>query len=99
MKPKTEFGHAGQGTTMSTARKLVSMALVAGMVAAGGLSAPAQADDTEVFFFLPPTDINTRPNVLFILDTGQSMGVVETKSTAPPFDPNTPWEGKEGVNT
>jgi len=36
------------------------------------MSAPAVADDTEVFIFTPP-GADSRPNVLFILDTGGSM--------------------------
>lgn len=36
------------------------------------LAAPVVADDTEVFIFTPP-GADSRPNILFILDTGESM--------------------------
>lgn len=45
----------------------------------------AQADDTEIFVAKPPTTADTRPNILFILDTSGSMDTkVEDRA---PFDP------------
>ena len=35
---------------------------------------PVMADDTDIFFGATPDSPNTRPNVLFILDTSGSMG-------------------------
>lgn len=55
-------------------RQLSSTLLLAAIVIAAGGNVPAQADDTEVFFFNPPAQDNDRPNILFILDTGESMG-------------------------
>jgi type IV pilus assembly protein PilY1 len=55
-------------------RQISTALLMASLVAAAGVNLPAQADDTEVFFFNPPAQDNDRPNILFILDTGESMG-------------------------
>ena len=82
---------------MNAGRRLLSVALVAGCVTAGGLSAPARADDTEVFFYLPPADSSDRPNVLFILDTGQSMGM--PADALPDYDPEVSYEDEYGVST
>ncbi len=55
------------------ARRLSSAVLLAATIIAAAASLPALADDTEVFFLNPPAQDNDRPNVLFILDTGESM--------------------------
>jgi type IV pilus assembly protein PilY1 len=56
------------------ARPMSNALFLAVIVLAAGANLPARADDTEVFFFNPPAQDNDRPNVLFILDTGESMG-------------------------
>ena len=44
------------------------------------LAAGVVADDTEIFFANPPPGLDTRPNVLLIMDTSRSMdGDVETQ--------------------
>ena len=39
--------------------------------------APALADDTELLLVAPPDPSQTKPNVMFILDTSGSMGAVQ----------------------
>jgi type IV pilus assembly protein PilY1 len=65
----------------------------ASVFAAGMIAPPSvQADDIEVFFSVDvPT--NAKPNVLFILDTSQSMYTVEAAAPSDSYDPGFPYEG------
>jgi type IV pilus assembly protein PilY1 len=64
----------------------------AALTAASGLGiAPAQADDTEVFFSVSD-DTGGKANVLFIIDTSQSMFSVEEENEKP-YDPGTDYLG------
>ncbi|MEE9320323.1 MAG: PilC/PilY family type IV pilus protein [Granulosicoccus sp.] len=54
--------------------KYYSSALVAGFALALTVGvAPLHADDTEVFFGQMPSNSNSNPNLLFVLDTSSSM--------------------------
>jgi type IV pilus assembly protein PilY1 len=57
---------------------------------------PVYADDTEVFFFNPPNS-NGRPNILFILDTGETMN--QPVSTANPFDKGKDYLAETGLTS
>ena len=59
-------------------RHFASAAIVTGLTVASGFGiAPAYADDTEVFFSIT-TETGDKANVLFILDTSQSMFALES---------------------
>lgn len=64
-----------------------SSAIAALTVTAGFGIEPARADDTEVFFPVT-TSAGGKANVLFILDTSQSMYTVEDSAAPDPYDPN-----------
>lgn len=55
-----------------------------------GATAPAQADDTEIFFGAPAGN-GVIENVLFILDTSGSMA--STQWVVEDYDPNTDYDG------
>jgi hypothetical protein len=68
---------------------------LAAIVFAAGLAAPARpvlASDIEVFFS-KNLEINVNPNVLFILDTSQSMYTPELDAPAEPYDPAKSYDG------
>jgi type IV pilus assembly protein PilY1 len=57
-----------------------SLAALAAAAVFFGVLPHVQADDTEIFFANPPPGLDTRPNVLLIMDTSGSMrGDVETQ--------------------
>jgi type IV pilus assembly protein PilY1 len=57
-----------------------------------GASAPAQADDTELFVATSSSpSVGAQPNVLFVLDTSGSM--LADVLTQAPWDPAVAWEG------
>ena len=60
------------------------------LVTAAGLVAPPQAavaSDIEVFFS-KDQEITVKPNVLFILDTSQSMYIPEPNAPDEPYNPS-----------
>ncbi len=68
------------------------VSICAGMAFAAGLSAPrVEASDIEVFFSTPTTS-SAKPNVLFILDTSQSMFTKEPAAENP-YDPSVDYDG------
>jgi type IV pilus assembly protein PilY1 len=70
---------------MSPVRKLNLAAALTTLTALAGLGAPpAQAVDSEVFFSNVVSE--GKPNVLFILDTSQSMFTVEDSAPDVPYD-------------
>ncbi|MGB7931056.1 MAG: hypothetical protein WCH04_02310, partial [Gammaproteobacteria bacterium] len=62
------------------------------LVLAALTSLPLRADDTEIY--LGDIDFTTdiRPNVLFIIDTSQSMDT-EVQSDKPDYDPSQTYTG------
>ena len=60
-------------------KRLATTFITFTLVLASGISS---ADDTEIFFNVPP-NANVRPNLLFILDTSGSMGWELTNNTNP----------------
>jgi len=79
---------------MATPTRYALFTSLAGLVLAAGLASPprAAADDIEVFFSDAP-DPDAKPNILFILDTSQSMYTVESSTPAAPYDPATTYGG------
>lgn len=73
---------------MNKFTRVVGVVFAALMVAGGPR---AIADDTEIFVMTPPADANTRPNILFIIDTSGSMNT-EVEDQVP-YDPNTKYDG------
>ena len=72
------------------------LAIATTLTAASGIGiAPAHADDTEVFFSVT-TDSGDKANVLFILDTSQSMYSVETVEEGKPKGPYDPAKTYDG---
>ena len=70
-------------------RRFSRLAVAAGIAIA--LAAPAHADDTEIFFGLPPVGASGAPNIMFIFDTSGSMSTQIVTQT--PFDPTLPYLG------
>lgn len=71
---------------------------LAAAVFAAGLAAPvspARASDIEVFFSTP-VDASAKPNVLFILDTSQSMFSLEEEAPEVAYDPLQTYAGSCG---
>jgi type IV pilus assembly protein PilY1 len=56
---------------MTPSNRVITLAGAALLMICAGL--PVHADDTEIFVATPPTSVNTRPNILFIMDTSGSM--------------------------
>lgn len=84
---------------MSLRHRSLYALTAAAAVLAGGLATPVQADDTEIFLFNPPSESSDRPNVLFILDTGESMsqplGAIadgDDGDTPPQYDPDEDYD-------
>ncbi|MCM2312005.1 MAG: PilC/PilY family type IV pilus protein, partial [Steroidobacteraceae bacterium] len=79
---------------MAAFRRINLLASLAGCVFAAGLVAPPAvvADDIEVFFSTP-VDATAKPNILFILDTSQSMFTVESAAPDEPYDPEKDYTG------
>lgn len=77
--------------TMNTF-KSGALALTAAAVAfAAALCAPvASADDTEVFF--TPVATGDMPNIVFIIDSSQTMGLLVGTTTE--WSSSEPWEDK-----
>ena len=69
---------------MNTFGKTSLLSLSAAIVFGAGLSAPPAADasDIEVFFSTPTTS-SAKPNVLFVVDTSQSMFTKEPTAENP----------------
>jgi type IV pilus assembly protein PilY1 len=74
---------------MSKANRVITLAGSTLLVLSAAMS--ARADDTEIFTMTPPTSVNTRPNILFIVDTSGSMAtqVVDKE----PYDPSVQYPG------
>ena len=70
-------------------RRFSRLAVAAGIAFA--LAAPARADDTEIFFGLPPVGTSGAPNIMFIFDTSGSMATQIV--TQIPFDPTLSYAG------
>ena len=72
---------------MATLHRVSLLGSLAATVFAAGFGAPVtRADDIEVFF-TTSTDATANPNILFILDTSQSMYTVESAAPAAAYDP------------
>lgn len=65
---------------------------MAGMLWAMLAGSAAVADDTELFVGDTSLYPQSKPNILFILDTSGSMGT-EVLTTQQPWDPNVTWPG------
>lgn len=74
---------------MNISSRVITLAGSALLVLSSGL--PAYADDTEIFTATPPSTVDTRPNILFIIDTSGSMATAVIDR--PPYDPNTSYSG------
>ena len=70
-------------------RRFSRLAVATGIAVA--LAAPAHADDTEIFFGLPPVGVAGAPNIMFIFDTSGSMSTRIV--TQIPFDPTVAYAG------
>jgi type IV pilus assembly protein PilY1 len=58
-----------------------------------GAALPVQADDTEIYLGAPTaSSVESRPNILFVMDTSGSMGTNVTTQTT--FDPKQTYTGK-----
>ena len=76
-------------------RRLTLASSLGALVAAAGLVAPPQpaaASDIEVFFS-KDQEITVKPNVLFILDTSQSMYIPEPNAPEKAYNPTTTYPG------
>lgn len=63
-----------------------------------GAALPAQADDTEIYLGAPTaTSVESRPNILFVMDTSGSMGTNVTTQTT--YDPKQTYTGKCSADT
>lgn len=70
-------------------RRLSRLAVATGIAVA--LAAPAHADDTEIFFGLPPSGTSGSPNIMFIFDTSGSMSTQIVTQIS--FDPTQSYAG------
>ena len=95
----TGFTSARHGGS-AVSRVALGALTAACVLAAGSLAPPVLAQDVteninqdiEVFF-TNTVDSTAKPNVLFILDTSQSMYSIESSLPEAPFDPNDPqWD-------
>jgi type IV pilus assembly protein PilY1 len=79
---------------MATLKRLgLGMSFAATVFTAGLVTPPvAVADDIEVFFSTD-AEVSAKPNVLFILDTSNSMWIKEREAPADPYDPNRAYPG------
>jgi len=80
---------------MHLPRRLTLTSSLGALVAAAGLIAPPQpavASDIEVFFS-KDQELTVKPNVLFILDTSQSMYIPEPNAPEKPYDPTKEYGG------
>src|SRR6185295_11843484 len=69
-------------------RRILAVSLAAMLCLVQGA---VRADDTEIFLATPPANVNTKPNILFVIDTSGSMAT--ERQTQEPYDPNTTYTG------
>lgn len=77
-------------------QQLLTSACVA-MLTVLGLAQHATADDTEIFDTVPAAGVDSRPNILLIIDTSGSM-VDNNVTQAMDYDPITRYEQKNNCN-
>src|SRR4051794_36646380 len=55
----------------------------------------SRADDTEIFVATPAASANTKPNILFVIDTSGSMSTKITTQTT--YDPSQTYPGAKSA--